>query len=429
MERILFVEVRDKTRLFAAVASELLERSIVGDVGWIVQNAEFGTGLPGRIYRIPYPTRRVASKFPCSEEIADRLNRSDRNIRFYGLGDWYFGYYAESIERVLEEFRPDCVFGEVGNFHSHIASMLCERRRIPFLNPMLSRYPTGRFAFYLYDRFLPVGGSGEAVTDVVADAHVDAVVARRVVPEYMRRQRLSRASIMSYKGRLLVEYFRGERFNTRGPIEHSLARIRVKRLRAQWNGNAIGMNEVRSGVRLGRRFSLYPMQMQPELNLDVWGSAHNDQLAVLRLIEGRLGENEVLLVKANPKFSLEVTDELLDFASRAERIQLLAEDVAMRDIEPVVSNVWTVTGTVGLERALSRRPVTVLCDDYRGFIENGVDSPTDLMRRLIETSHRGSIGEPIFYPGVLNPGNVEDLVKGFEVIVRAGSGPILAALT
>jgi len=72
---------------------------------------------------------------------------------------------------------------------------------------------------------------------------------------------------------------------------------------------------------------LYPLQMQPEANIDVWGRKYNNQLQLIRQLVGAAPEDVYLVVKPNPKSKYELSSDLIDYAEKNERIIVIHHDV------------------------------------------------------------------------------------------------------
>jgi hypothetical protein len=441
--RIAFVEVRDKTGLFLRIA----ERLRCHEVHWLVQNRAFVDREKSNVTILPYPRRGqlLAARDLSDEElgIIRRVANSDRFVTSFGKDNSYYGWYLKELERWLERVRPELIFGEVGNFHSHLLALIAERRGIPFLNPVSSRYPAGRFSFFLFDRLVPVGGDQEKMNDEDLSSVMKSITQGTLRPDYMAVSS-RRRDVVAYKTRLLIEYARGERFATQNPVKYAWRRRNLRDVVARWESQALdteGFMHLR-----GRRtpIILYPLQMQPEVNLDVWGHDHRDQVELLSHLCDRVDAGGgVLVVKPNPKSFHEMSDPLLDMLSRRKHAFRLSKSVRMEQVSDLCDLVVTVTGTVAIERLLSRRPVEVLSPDYARLLDlpqacrdlarsweltaelcddvrermRSFD-PLHVIRRLADSSYPGEIAEPLAAPRVLREDNLVRVASSFQSFIE-----------
>ncbi|MNL26467.1 hypothetical protein D3C87_1479950 [compost metagenome] len=187
----------------------------------------------------------------------------------------------------------------------------------------------------------------------------------------------------------------------------------------------------KSTVSLKSRVLLYPLQMQPEANIDVWGQAYQNQAKLVTELADSLPEGWHLRVKANPKAKYELSKELLKVLSDHPKIYPVPLDMSMADVMSETDLVCTVTGTVAVECFLSGKPLAQLgpgivddgpsCIQMRSpgqiaevakLVEQGnfpVASDTQrvtLVRLLYATTFPGKISDPMNLPAVLDKDNV-----------------------
>lgn len=437
--RVAFVESRDKTELFESVA-----RTLPFEIHWLVQNAVFTPEGPGEVYVMPYPKRRRllsegAGRDGLKDKIFQRVQTSDRVVLYFGRSTDHYDWYYEEITRWFDRVRPDVIFGEAGAFFSHIVALIADARGIPFLNPLSSRYPTGRFAFFEGDRLVPVGGESNPPDEVAVGELVADINAGRVRPDYMSAARSKRDALVA-RLRLLVEYWRGERFTAQSPLLFVRSSRALARSRARWDAAATPVDQL---VSTGAKAVLFPLQLQPEMNLDVWGVAHRDQNRLMIDLADSLGKHGYeLWVKPNPKSFYELSPTLCQSAIDHPSIRMIAHSVRMPEVVDAVDLVVTVSGSVAIERLLKRDSVAVLHPDYASWIgaPNVVDlgltprtlddasvstlaersqdvEPTTVLRNLIATSYRGVISEPSYTPGVVSVPNVELIALAMKDVI------------
>ena len=117
---------------------------------------------------------------------------------------------------------------------------------------------------------------------------------------------------------------------------------------------------------------LYPLQMQPEANIDVWGRKYNNQLQLIKQLVGAAPEDVYLVVKPNPKSKYELSSDLIDYAEKNERIIVIHHDVPMIQVFQKIDLVVTVTGTIAMECIWANKPVLTLIKTLHNNASNAV---------------------------------------------------------
>ena len=358
MKKILFVENRHRTGVWMCLASALRKDGY--EIRWIVENHLFAPGSEyGPALVIPYPSEKDLEKAEPYQ--SQYLPSSDRAINYFGLRDTrHYGYYFAAIRAYLEKEKPDVVFGESTAFHELICIDACQRLGILYLHPSTCRYPTGRFAFYRYNTLEPWGGSNETLEDAAAQAQIDAIAARAVIPDYMKKKKVSFRTRMERLSDLLFLcrcYYGGEHYHTPSPFRKVCLDRKLKQWISRWDQ---AVRRKFSAIEGNAVKILYPLQMQPEANLDIWGNPYRNQAALISEILAHTPDDVLLVVKANPKTKYEFTDELLELVETRERIIPVPRNLSMGAVLPKVQLVITVTGTIAIECILSGKPVLTL---------------------------------------------------------------------
>ena len=440
--KLAFVENRYKTLFWEALAHELklLGCSIV----WLVQNPVFAPKAEN-VYVMPFPRRR-----DLSTESARRFQRvrcADRNVNYFAGNDRHYGYYCKLIEVWLDSEQPDLVIGESTLFHELIAVECCRERGIPYLHPSMPGYPGGRYSVYAADTKETLGQSAGGPTDEECLALAEAIRKRERVPDYMQPPTVAASQNTYHAPRSLADrlmilrgFLAGERFNTPAPWRKVMLDLGVKRHLDRWK--QLAARKAKSGQ--GRRIALYPLQMQPEANLDVWGQRFQNQAKLVEQIADALPAGWHLLVKANPKSKYELSLALMDTMERHPRISPVSLDEAMGQVLQRTDLVCTVTGTVAVECVLSGIPLVqfgpgiatagpgcaFLQDiDQLGSVATAVEkgefvlasdnARIDLVRRLYSTTFTGKVSDPMHTPGVLDGENVALVARNVFEVAKA----------
>jgi hypothetical protein len=442
--KILFVENRYATWVFASVARELTLRG--HEIHWLVQNPVFAPNF-GTVHMIPFPNKR-------QNKIADRsydwLARTDRGILHFGATKDHYPAYDRAIGQVIGDLRPDVTFGESTEFHELLAINHCKKIGRPYLVPYVMRYPTDRMAFVAFDTMDPVGGDGTQLTTEEVDAMLNGILQRQVVPSYMRATTPAPISHRIHrlvdKARLTWGWLRGERFITPSPIQK--LRLNAARNAAYRRWEMLSKENWPRWESLlvdGKPWVLYAMQMQPESNLDVWGTPWNDQALLIR--EAALALQSIgamLVVKPNPKSKYEMTLELIESIASLPNVIALPHTTPMANVFPHAPLVLSVTGTVLMECVFAGKPVASLgshaMTTYPGVIhlqhpdsiaqalqdalKGKAPSATqeqirEMLQYLQATSYPATVWDPLAQPSFGTPKAVAALTMAFVDVLSA----------
>lgn len=428
--KILLIENRHTVLLWEPIAKRLLAEGHA--VHWLVQNHQFVPGT-GEIYKIPYPQdlQLDAHSAGCNPDL-EFVRSADRNVNYFGGDTAHYPYYWCSITGYLEKLRPDLVMGECTLFHEMMCIRLCRRLSIPYLQPTSCRYPTGRISFYRYDSTDIFGGCGQRMLDEQAREIVDRIASRQLKPDYMRnaagrieifRHRMQR---LSCSAEVLWGWLRGERFNTPSPARKWALQRQLRARQKAWDTLA-----AKKPLSSNRFTVCYPMQMQPEANIDVWGNRYRNQTQLIKDLVAILPADAILMIKPNPKSKYELSADLIGFVENCDRVVAVSHHCTMDTIFSSVDLFVTVMGTIGMECIVSAKPVAILGPLFRtestsgSFAEGLQDvgrkiaevrasvapvcneaARIEYVQRLHETSYPGITGDPTLNPKALSEANI-----------------------
>ncbi|QFT34987.1 hypothetical protein GGC03_00855 [Vibrio sp. THAF191c] len=404
--KVLFVENRFKTVFWARCASEIKKLDNNVEIRWLAQNHYFSP--TSDCFNIPYP-KKVDLEY-CETPFFSDLEKRDRSVYIYGGRVDHYKYYYDVIYRYLENEKPDFVIGEVTLFHEQMVVEACKKLNIQFLHPSPTRYPLGKFALLDSDSLNSYDEKEFEVNDEDL-AIIDGIVNKSIVPSYMSFS----IGFTSVRGTIYKLYntytslrsrLTGECYNTPSPVvkykfQKMLANNK-SRLERCAQRDQVSHDDLVNGI-------LYPLQMQPEANLDVWGYPHNDQLKNLKRLVSVLQEGEKVIVKPNPRSKYELSDELLDYVESCDRVVCLSQKTKMTDIFDSVCRVYSVTGTVGIETILAQKALITEKESlFYGYpnshyVEDSQILPAEVkfpLERIIThsrgNSYFGEISDPIY---------------------------------
>lgn len=435
--RILFIENRYRTLFWRIIADRL--RNEGHEVKFIVQNKSFRNHYDRyNEYIIPYPKNIVGD----TQDIRNfGLIKSDRNLNYFRhKGSAHYDYYRIEITKAIEHFNPDMVFGESTAFHELITIDICKTKGIIYLQPSTTRYPLGRFAFYKYDTLEPYKGSGEKMQESDCRELIKSIVNRTTKPDYMVIKKPSINDRIKRAKELIkhtLSYYLGEHYNTPNPIIKKKIESRKKIIINEWDKLAqsrMTMLETDDRFRI-----LYPLQMQPEANIDVWGKNYRNQLDTIRKIAENTSDDIEIIVKPNPKSKYELTSEMIDFIKSNPRIIPILHPIPMGYVLTKTDMVITVTGTIAIECILSNKPVLTLVKTLNNYSGNCVlltdfkdiekhvnlvktnnfptiteDGKIEFLNILNSTGYKG-----LPYENFQNEDNINWCLKGFDDVLNS----------
>lgn len=432
--KILFVENKLKTKLYYEVSRRLKIRG--REFYWLVQNPIFAPRSKNAL-QLGFPSGADL----CYDDAFSDLKGKDRYVNTYRNTPSHYHYYYSKIFNILSDVKPDIVFGECTLFHELLAIEACKALNILYLTPATCRYPPRRFSFYRYDSLEPWNGSGEMFDDSQTQALINSVLTRSVKPDYMSPgTRTTSATIKKTKNtvlNLISSSIVGEKYNT-PQIQEKLRQNRRQRARHERYESVSS-----SSIRIDRHKSiLFPLQLQPESNIDVWGYPYNDQVSLIKTMRNNLGTHWSIYIKPNPKSKYEITDELINTVDNGN-IVALSHNVSMNDLFNKFDYFFSVTGTINIEAILARKfcysPALPIVRRFNGqcfgipteeAMQNlrPIDASVgqDLVKYLVETSYPGVIGDEVNSAEALTQQNLDRLAQAFGKILSKFANQVAA---
>mgnify|MGYP001230118346 CR=1 FL=1 len=292
----------------------------------------------------------------------------DRQRNFFNSKSTdHYGHYYSEIKSLILKIEPKLIFGEAASFQDYLTIKICRELGITYLNPMTSRYPKNRFAFYLEDTLIPFLGSMDESSDSELEVELNNIVCRKSTPDYMQKKNYK----LNYGKRandLWVKFKSYLNNDPNTPSGHSFInrKLRLRGLKKKWHQQSTTFfGNDNKGMKV-----LYAMQMQPESNIDVYGHPYNNQSKLIEKIYNSLGESDILVIKPNPKPFMELSESIIDIAKKNNRVVLVPFDYPMKEVFDKVDMIISVTGTVAIEAILSNKPIAVLKKTYFNDVAN-----------------------------------------------------------
>lgn len=432
--KVLFVENRYATLIWDAIAQGL--ENYGHEIHWIVQNPMFFPKV-GSVHLLPFPAETEKQQ----DDSLAWLRDIDRGVRWFGGDGTHWHPYNQRILQILKTVKPDVVFGEPTQFHEQLTLENARSLGIRFLSPSSTRYPPGRLHFFDYDTINPIGGEGRDLSDAELENMLSAIVNRQVIPSYMEA---TPQSYLKKKGRELknkilitIGWLRGERYITPSPIKKMQLEREYARQYADWENFAY--HDFTDTIQ-SKPWVLYPLQMQPEANIELWGKPWSYQTEVIKRAAQALDKiGALLVVKPNPKSKYELSAALCELVKNTPNILAISHATPMKAIFPQVPLVMTVTGTVTLECIFAGKPIAVLGnhamsrypgvqvlkqpEDIAQVLNNvqhnnvniaTMEEAKELLNYLYKTSYPATLWDPLNRPELMTERNICALIVAFS---------------
>jgi len=358
-------------------------------------------------------------------------------INYFGMNADHYNYYYNQINNIIEKVNPDMVFGEATQFFELMVVKSCKHKKIPFYNPSPSSYPPSKFFFFKNDTKFPFEVSKKNDFGNNINQIIRSINERKAKPDYMLGKKIKVSPL--YRFKQLLEYLKGERFATPRLDRKICLEAKKKYLKNKLNKISVNYDTIPKN----KKILLYPMQLQPEANIDIWGNNFKDQNKLILNISKNIPKNWVIVVKTNPKSHYEINNDFIDIIKNRENIFLLKKDTSMKEIFNKSDAVASVTGTVAIECILASKPLInlgntfikeaigaytikeinhivnalILIDTNQFKTANNKDKE-NFMRYIIDNSLNGIIADPIENPDSMEDRNIEMVSDAFLKIIR-----------
>lgn len=438
--KILFVENRYKTYLWEIVGEEYLK--LGHEIHFIVQNHCFiPKNSKFKVHRLKYPFSNKENLIPSDTEKYKKIIKSNRGLKYFGIEyNGFIAHYGKQIEKLVTNINPDIAFGESTLFHELLIIDACKARDILYLNPSSSRYPKNRFVFYKHDTLEPYKGSKEILPKIDAESLAFSIGKRESLPDYMNQklQRIKISNLFNDKIKLIRGYYSGEKYNTPSPFAKCIIENKSKKNIKYWE-------YLSSDLDISKFNIMYPLQMQPEANIDVWGYPYCNQAQIVEWIINNLTNGEQLVIKPNPKSKYEISKELINVIKMyPEKVCVLSHKVKMSDVWDEMDFVITVTGTVSIECIFDDKPVAMfglgIQRDQKNCLSIDFDSNLssittkirmgnfprltkeekgEFVNKLLSTSYEGINGDGLHNMTYLNDNvNLNKLLHAYKSVIK-----------
>lgn len=369
-KKFLFIENRFTQSNLEKLGEKLIEKNI--EIHWIVQNHSFQSKI-GKNHIIKYP-KKSDLNHKLSRHFLD-ISKKDRSCNYFNLNPWHYNYYSKEIKKILNNVKPDVIFGEATLFHELITIYHAKKLYIKYLFLSSSRFIDDRVTFYKYDTMLPTNGSKDKISIKNISNYIkkiDDPKKSKIFNAILERLEIDKKNSLNFSKRykIFLSRLMGEKYNTPSLTRKLILTIKSIYLNFSWKKSKKISNEFFKKKKI---FSvLFPMQMQPEQNIDVWGFPYNKQHEVIDKLAKSLNKlNANLYLKKNPKSKYEISGDLFRVIQSNNNIFLIDEKFKMSDVIKYFDLIITITGSVIYEAMVYKIPVSTICN-HKLFKGNGI---------------------------------------------------------
>lgn len=374
--RIVFMGNQQKTDFCRELAKRL--DPAMTRICWIVVNAAQRDALlqdyaPEDVLYLPLSTPEARP--PYAVKINDLLFRDRRLMHMLDRGHAYLRAIQGPIVDFLGADLPTLVVGELTYAYEVLTYRLVQQElpHAQWGSPFLTRVPPGHFAFFADEAFsrevwtVPESGAPDAGTGAEEDPDYKAMIRNHIAKQG------GRAFITEKLGRFLSL----DGYDAQDPTWKSNTRLDKLKKNARWWWNRrtykgvpkVGIEAI---VACKGRTVIFPLHLQPELNIDTCGRYWDNQEETILKIWRQLGPDDALFIKEHP---VAIGNRGRDFYDRLlayPNLHLLHHAAPVPEVLSKVDYVFTISGTMGLEAALAGGRVLCLAPTTYDRLENVV---------------------------------------------------------
>lgn len=428
--KLLFVENRNKTIFYEKIADKLKkDHTII----FLTYNELFKAKNHNNYILKSIPDNKINR---CYTKDIKKILDADRGINNFNIKKNHHVFkYKEEIENALSKINPDIIFGESTLFYEQLVINWAKKHNLLYLHPTGYRYPPNRLVFFKYDTMIPFKGSNDILSDFEYLDIIDKIITGNIKPDYMKDIKRPLITKMKYYFLITLGNILYDKYLTPNILRKYFIEKQKNQNIKTWDNFAFDDFKKEPDIF----YILYPLQMQPEMNIDYWGYPNFNQVALLNKIIELTAENIRVIVKPNPKSKYEMSEDLIKLIKSSPRFIPLSHSVKMKDIFNKVDLFVTNTGTISLECFFANKPCITLGNFDNEFIaktelndikqvvfqiQNKIykfpkdNDKLNLLKYFLTTSYSGTIGDPIINPNILNYENIKLVHIAFEDIIN-----------
>jgi hypothetical protein len=358
IKRIVFIGNCHKTFFWAKVGIAL--QNLGYQIDWILVNKsqkdEIHRQFPGS--NVLYLPLNIENQGNSKDiKINDLVYRDRRLQHERELGLDYLQNIQHPISSFLENGQKSLVIGELTYGYEMVIFRLVNLMEgYYWSSPFLTRNPAGKFSFFTNESFsreLEIPYDSLNKINPKQNEDLDYI--------HANQNHVRDMSSANYIFRKFSTFISNKDYDKFDPTWHSNSRKDKIKKNYKWMVNRLTYKFVKryflSELDQSKRYIIFPLHLEPELNIDTCGRYWENQLETILKIWRQLLPNDVLLVKEHP---VAIGNRGYSWFKELEaypNIVVLDEKESVIKILEFVEYVFTISGTMGLEAALAGKKV------------------------------------------------------------------------
>ena len=288
------------------------------------------------------------------------------------------------VNFVLREEKPDIIVSEMpAGLFSKIVYLVCQKYKIKYFGLVHSRFPgridirDSKYTCFKYETLFKELNENNVSPEEkkFAGAFIENFVSHRKLPSYIHFQ------ISHFKNISLRKHLEKQLTIAKHWLKYVLKRkdflyydhesermlkywLRYPKKVLKWRIKAIFSKKSFDSVNENDKFFLYPLHVQPEHSTGALASYFYNQLNTITNIAFALPIPYKLYVKEHPLAFEGRSKEFYEGIKRIPNVVFLSSKEKTQELINKSKGVVTLTSTVGMEAAMSGKPVYVFGDVF-----------------------------------------------------------------
>lgn len=292
----------------------------------------------------------------------------------------YATLLAHKMEHYLATLKPDLVLSTFDNLHSSLSLAVAKKMGIPWVAMTFTAIPGGLTGFckgVTPENLVPITRKSDQELKAIAQKIIANVRKSNQQIIIYRKPLFSTKTLRVYVNNVIRRIFYAKNTGFDRYICPTMAE-RIKNIVSR-STNALFM-PARHMIKEPpqNQFIYFPIHMQPESTIDVWGVFYRDQLALIRQISSAMPADVQLVVKLHPSDPGTYTPTHLKRLMSIPGVLIGHPGSSTYPFLRRSSAVMGIYGTACLEAALLGKPVIMFGDSpYLHFPNTEAAKPPD----------------------------------------------------
>lgn len=390
----------------------------------------------------------LASAEASNQKSANFIFLTDRIVRHWNASraENYLLLATKKIHQTITNKQIKIVFGEATALHEVLTAFLCEANNTTFLKPHTIRIPTTHFAFfkgYLETSLSSADKTPSALDIEIAQKQFISVTEKNQKPDYFHQNNkrpsyFEKKFLKSIIQKIPDSYKEPKKNASEKSISHHVL-IEQKFLVPLKSLIASKSNLFEEPVK-GERFVLYTLHKQPEASIDVLGTAHSNQIELIKSISINTPRDYKIYVKEHSNAIGERPLNYLEAIKKIPNVRLINPAFDSHELIKTSELVLTISGTIAYEAALYGKKSATFSPMFFNEISNCyyANSPESIpkllstpqakstsldtinsLANIISNAYPGTVSDPVSAPNCISDENIDKVSKAFATCIRS----------